>query len=249
MYNVLYNKARKHATEARQKFGVSHLEPLSVDKVYKIAKISCIRKPLDSDISGIFMRSKHTKVVVINTNKTLGHQNFTSAHELYHSEYDENLEARVCKAGIFDSNNKSEMMADLFATHFLMPEEGIKFYLSNRKDDFNDIDLSDVIYLEQLYGVSHFAMLVRLKQLQIIDEKTKEHFLPRIRMNARKYGYDEALYIPTKEDVIVSNYVEQAQKALDNDLITFSRYEELLRDANLLEYEWTLEEGVEDYVD
>lgn len=90
-------------------------------------------------------------------------------------------------------------------------------------------------------------MLVRLQQLQIIDEGIKERFLPRIRMNARKYGYDDSLYIPTNNDVVLSNYVEQAQKALDNDLITFSRYEELLRDADLLGYEF--EEGVEDYVD
>ncbi|MEQ6391318.1 ImmA/IrrE family metallo-endopeptidase [Bacillaceae bacterium S4-13-58] len=248
MYNVLYNKARKFATEARHKHGISHLEPLNMEKVYKVSNISCIKKPLESDISGIFMRYNNTKVVVINTSKTLGHQNFTSAHELYHSEFDENLEARVCKVGIFDSKNESEMMADLFATHFLMPEEGIKFHLSRRIDDFNNIDLADVIYLEQLYGVSHSAMLVRLQQLQIIDEKINEKFLPKIRLNARKYGYDDSLYIPTNDDVILSSYVEQAQKALDNDLITFSRYEELLRDADLLEYEYE-EEGVEDYVD
>jgi Zn-dependent peptidase ImmA (M78 family) len=247
MYNILYNKARKYATEARQRFGISHLEPLSVEKVYKMSNISCVKKPLESDISGMFMRCNNTKVVVINTKKTLGHQNFTSAHELYHSEYDENLEARVCKAGLFDSRNESELMADLFATHFLMPEEGIKFHLSTRIDDFNNIELADVIYLEQLYGVSHSAMLVRLQQLKMIDEGVKEQFLPRIRVNARKYGYDDSLYIPTNNDVILSNYVEQAQKALDNDLITFSRYEELLRDADLLEYEY--EEGVEDYVD
>lgn len=247
MCNVLYNKARKFATEARQKYGISYLEPISMEIVYKLSNISCIKKPLESDISGIFIRFNNTKVVVINTSKTLGHQNFTAAHELYHSEFDENLEARVCKAGIFDLKNESEMMADLFAAHFLMPEEGIKFHLSRRKDDFNNIELIDVIYLEQLYGVSHTAMLVRLQQLQIIDEKTKKEFLPKIRLNARKYGYDDSLYIPTNEDVILSNYVEQAQKALDKDLITFSRYEELLRDANLLEYEY--DEEVEDYVD
>lgn len=247
MCNVLYNKARKFATEARQKYGISYLEPISMEIVYKLSNKSCIKKPLESDISGIFIRFNNTKVVVINTSKTLGHQNFTAAHELYHSEFDENLEARVCKAGIFDLKNESEMMADLFAAHFLMPEEGIKFHLSRRKDDFNNIELIDVIYLEQLYGVSHTAMLVRLQQLQIIDEKTKKEFLPKIRLNARKYGYDDSLYIPTNEDVILSNYVEQAQKALDKDLITFSRYEELLRDANLLEYEY--DEEVEDYVD
>jgi Zn-dependent peptidase ImmA (M78 family) len=247
MCNVLYNKARKFATEARQKYGISYLEPISMEIVYKLSNISCIKKPLESDISGIFIRFNNTKVVVINTSKTLGHQNFTAAHELYHSEFDKNLEARVCKAGLFDLKNESEMMADLFAAHFLMPEEGIKFHLSRRKDDFNNIELIDVIYLEQLYGVSHTAMLVRLQQLQIIDEKTKKEFLPKIRLNARKYGYDNSLYIPTNEDVILSNYVEQAQKALDKDLITFSRYEELLRDANLLEYEY--DEEVEDYVD
>ncbi|MBP3039412.1 ImmA/IrrE family metallo-endopeptidase [Bacillaceae bacterium Marseille-Q3522] len=247
MYAVIYNKTRILATEARQKYGIGLLEPISMDRLYKMSKISCIKKPLESDVSGIFLQYKNTKVVVINTRKTTGHQNFTLAHEFYHSEYDENLESRVCKAGHFDAKNESELLADLFAVQFLMPEEAIKFHLGKRREDISKADLADVIYLEQLFSVSHYAMLVRLQQLKIIDEKSKEKFFPGIRVNARKHGYDDSLYVPSNENVILSDYVEKAQKALGKNLITYSRYEELLLDADL--FDVVCEEGMKDYVD
>lgn len=240
-------RARRLAGDERSLYGFNGYEPVDVFKVLKIAGISCIKKPLKSDISGIFLKASNVKVILINSNKSIGHQNFTAAHELYHSEFDEGLEGRVCKVGKFDITNEPEIIADYFAAHFLMPEEGIRINLDKRLKDRDEIDIGDVIFLEQLYSVSHLAMLNRLLNLKIIDSAKKDEFLLCIRMRARVLGYDDSLYLPSNDSKIFSDYAEKAKLALDKDLITFSRYEELLADADLIDLNYS--EEVEDYVD
>lgn len=85
------NKARMLANQARLSFGFNVFEPVDISKVFQIIGISLIKNPLKVDISGIFIKTGRAKVILINSGKTLGHQNFTAAHELYHSEYDDGL--------------------------------------------------------------------------------------------------------------------------------------------------------------
>ncbi|MDP9751786.1 hypothetical protein [Thermoanaerobacter pentosaceus] len=48
---------------------------------------------------------------------------------------------------------------------------------------------------------------------------------------AVKYGYDTSLYLPAKEDLIVSDYVEKARILLEDGIISEGKYEELLIEA------------------
>jgi hypothetical protein len=43
------------------------------------------------------------------------------------------------------------------------------------------------------------------------------------------------LYLPTNDKTIISDYAEKASEALQKNIITASRYEEILADADLLE--------------
>ena len=241
------NKARMLANQARLSFGFNVFEPVDISKVFQIIGITLIKKPLKGDISGIFLKTGRAKVILINSSKTLGHQNFTAAHELYHSEYDDGLEGKMCKAGKFNIKNIAEVLADFFATHFLMPEEGIRFMLAKKMRNRQEIHMPDIIFLEQFYSISHTAMLNRLIDLKIINKDKKGAFLNGFTTWAKILGYDDSLYLPTYDSKILSEYAELAKLALDRDLITYSRYEELLADADLLDLSYL--EEVADYVD
>lgn len=238
-------KARDCAIEARKMNNLNTIEPVDTFKVLKLSNISCIKKPM-SKISGIYLKTGKVKVIIINTSKTVGHQHFTAAHELYHCYFDDGLVEIACSTSRFDKKDERELLADLFAAYFLMPEDGILHHIYQRARNIKDIDINDVIFLEQLYGVSHKAMLTRLVQLGLISEDKKEELSPNIRYNARVLGYDDYLYLPTNEEAIISEYAEKIKMAFDKGIITFSRYEELLAEIGLDLY---TEEEVLDYVD
>ncbi len=243
--DFIQRKAREFAIEARKSCGLNTIEPVDIFKVLTLARISCIKKPM-GEMSGIYLNVDNVKVIIINSVRSVGHQNFTAAHEFCHSQFDQGLAGKVCVANKFDSRDESELRADFFAAHFLMPEDGILHYLSKRVEDLSSVNINDIIFLEQIFGVSHKSMLIRLVHLGVINEKAMEDFLPNIRSNARIFGYDDFLYKPSNETRIISDYAEKVKLALDRDLITFSRYEELLSEAGI---NLDFEEEEEDYVD
>ncbi|HHY78977.1 MAG TPA: ImmA/IrrE family metallo-endopeptidase [Thermoanaerobacter sp.] len=224
-------EGKRDARKIRGEMGLGD-GPVDVFKIFKEKNISYAKKPLKSNISGMFLRKGNVNFVLINSSKTKGHQNFTAAHELYHILFEEGQTGSVCVAGIFEQKSLSEKKADYFAANFLVPAETLELELfkrmgsSKRKPDFPDL-----LYLEALFGVSHSVMLIRLQQIGVLDEEDILRFKKGIINEAVKYGYDTSLYLPTKEDIIVSDYVEKARILLEDGIISEGKYEELLIEA------------------
>jgi len=235
------------ALQARAQFNLHPLEPVDIFKeVYPFANIICLKEPLPDDISGMYTNADGVKVVIINTTKTVGHQNFTAAHELYHALFEKTVEDQLCKAGAFDFSNESEAVADLFATYFLMPEDAMRFHLGRKMRSRKTIEFEDVVYLEQVFQTSHISMIRRLEELRIIKKQRRE-FLPDIRRRALLLGYSDALYRPTNDSELISDYVTKVATAYHKNIISQARYLELMADVGA---PTNLDlEGVEDYVD
>lgn len=233
MTNISKQASRK-ALETRKNAGISPVAPLDIWKLLQDVQISLIKEPLESEISGLFLRKGSSEVILVNTNYTLGHQNFTAAHEYFHLKFNPELKNRVCVAGQFSPKNILEQEADYFAAYLLAPDEAINYFLGRR---FNwkpkKLSLSDIIATEQYFSMSHHAMLIRLVQTGRIGEQEAEQFKDNIIRNARELGYDTALYRPTLERRVVSDYVEKARIALEHGLITEGKFNELLLEAGL----------------
>jgi Zn-dependent peptidase ImmA (M78 family) len=165
----------------------------------------------------------------------LGHQNFTVAHEMYHCLYDENLLNKVCKTESFTHAPDNEQEADMFATHLLMPDDAIFNQLRLRKRLDVELTPADIINLEQFFSVSRKAMCWRLEDLKLITREQSERCCVNVIQSARALGKNIELYLPTNDKAVISDYVEKANEALQKNLITQSRYEEILADADLLE--------------
>lgn len=232
---MLESKTRQLAIDTRLKLGLQSTEYFDVYRAVASLRITCVKRPLESTMSGATLKTNKVKVILVNSSKTLGHQNFTVAHELYHCLYDENLNNRACKTETFTRVSGSEQVADLFATLLLMPEDTIFNQLRLRKKLDVKLTLADIINLEQFFGVSRKAMCWRLKDLKLITREQNENCCVNVIQSARSLGKTTDLYMPTNDEIIISDYAEKAKEALQKNLITDSRYEEILADAGLLE--------------
>lgn len=228
-------KARQLAIDTRLKLGLQSTEHFDVYRAVSSLGITCVKRPLESSISGATLKTDKVKLILVNSSKTLGHQNFTIAHEIYHCLYDENLISKACKTESFNGVSDSEQVADLFATHLLMPQDAIFNQLRLRKRLDVTLTLADIINLEQFFGVSRKAMCWRLEDLKLITRELSDKCCTNVIHSARSLGKNTDLYLPTNDEVIISDYAEKASEALQKNLITESRYEEIIADADLLE--------------
>jgi Zn-dependent peptidase ImmA (M78 family) len=228
-------KARQLAIDTRLTLGLQSTEYFDVYRAATSLRITCVKRPLESSISGATLKTSKVKVILINSSKTLGHQNFTIAHELYHCLYDENLVGRACKTEIFGQSRGIEQVANMFATYLLMPEDAIFNQLRLRKRLDMKLTLADIINLEQFFGVSRKAICWRLEDLKFITREQSEKCCMNVIQSARSLGKNIDLYMATNDKVIISDYAEKANEALQKNVITDSRYEEILADADLLE--------------
>lgn len=224
------------AIEARRKLGIDLLDPIEniSNLLQKKANISIIKKQLDNDISGICSKSDDgIMAVLINTNFSLGRQNFTIAHEYYHLMYDEKL---------YTYSTSKETKANTFASYFLMPKEALEYYLDKKgipkKKDVLTPD--NIIDISLYFRLSYLATIVRLEKIEklLSKEKAEEYKKLNAQELARINGISTRLYTATKENFLAkTDYVNEVNKALLNEKITEGKYESLL-----------LEGGFEDIV-
>jgi Zn-dependent peptidase ImmA (M78 family) len=232
---MLESKARQLAIDTRLKLGLQSTEHFDVYRAVTSLGITCVKRLLESNISGATLKTNKVKVILVNSSKTLGHQNFTIAHELYHCLHDENLVSRACKTERFVRVRGSEQVADIFATYLLMPEDAIFNQLRLRKKLDAKLTLADIINLEQFFGVSRKAMCWRLEDLKLMNREQSENWCTNVIQSAVSLGKNTDLYMPTNDETIFSDYAEKASEAFQKNLITESRYKEILADADLLE--------------
>ena len=189
---------------------------------------------LDEDSStGSDFESKISSdmLIGINSNMSIGRQNFTLAHELYHLLYEENKNNFViCD---YSSESDSEIEANIFASYLLIPYEGLKRYVKNM--NISKWSLDDVIAAEQYYQISHMALLFRLvEQNFITEEESLEFQNVKISHEARIRGFNDDLYYPSPEDrkyFSLGNYVKSVGKAYSSNKISVGKKDELLLDG------------------
>lgn len=222
-----YSIEQMQALTVRREFGIDPLVPIEdIVSIIRKQGITVVKKTIEkSKISG--MCSKHkdgTYAIMVNKKYSLGRQNFTLAHELYHLKFDEELSK---------TSPATEKSANKFASYFLMPQEALGEELFNRNiNKKNQVTIEDALYLSNYFKVSYTAILVRLRYEEKIIDQIKFEELSKVDIVhfAFRNGYNTELYEPTynNDREIFSNYVELANKALNNDKISIGKYEEYL---------------------
>jgi Zn-dependent peptidase ImmA (M78 family)/DNA-binding XRE family transcriptional regulator len=156
-------------------------------------------------------------VIVVNDQFSLERRRLTLAHELAHRLIDTD---RL-------NDKDEEKAATLFAAAFLVPKEHLLKEVGRHR---NALGYSEIVDLKRLYRVSGMALLMRLRQLDVISEATLVYAFQTIARGWRTKEPDE---LEKREErgqrERARRFERLSYRALAEGLISLQKAAELLR--------------------
>ena len=220
----------------------SPIDIFAIVNGWKEKKITIVKYPMSSRISGMYTKEKEDIVICINSTMSYGRQRFTLAHELYHVLYEENRKRVICDMNMNSDKSESEREADQFASYLLMPYDALLQYESDK----SKWSLEKIIDAEQFFQLSHQAMLYRLVFDNILSKEVINTYkVGSISLEAAKLGYGKELYLPTdkkKQYFTTGEYIRKVEEMAEKDLISNGKKEELLLEAYRADIVYNLDE-------
>ncbi|AUC75664.1 ImmA/IrrE family metallo-endopeptidase [Olleya sp. Bg11-27] len=225
-------KTRKKATEFRNQNGYSNLEPIDLESFLIKLNVITIFKPLSQDFSGMAIKSKDKNFMLINSNHSIGRQNFSICHELYHLYFDPNFTPHNSISGKFDKRT-NEYLADIFASYLLMPDDAILNFIPDEELKKNKINLKTILKTEHYFKCSRTALLFRLKELNVITDYKFEEYRQDIKLKAKQNGYSTKLYEQGNENLVIGDFGSKSRYLFENEKISESHYLTLLNSIGI----------------
>lgn len=211
--------------------GYSPIDIFAIVNGWKDMKITIVKYPMTSNVSGMCTKEDEDIVICINSTTSYGRQRFTLAHELYHVLYEENMKRVICDMSMSEEKTESEREADQFASYLLMPFDALLQY----EDEKSKWNLEKVIDAEQFFQISHQAMLRRLVSDNLLSKEIAEEYKTiTVSIEAAKLGYGKELYFSTdksKQYFTTGEYIRKVEMMAEKDMISNGKREELLLDA------------------
>ena len=222
------------ANRFRDRLGIGNTDPIDLYKVLVELNVVTSFRQLSRNFSGMALRAGKEKFIMVNTSQTRARQHFTIGHELYHLFEQPDFNFMLCKVGRFDKKDREEYNADVFSSYLLLPEAGIlnlipEAELAKRES----IGLPTIVKLEQFFGVSRRALLVRLDKLKLIKYDEYEQYLTGVIRSANELGYSISLYQEGSEYNVIGDYGTLCKKLFEEDKISESHYFNLMQDIGV----------------
>lgn len=226
-------EAEQKSSRFRSENGLSPYEPIHLQSLLLRKEVITRFRPFDK-ISGMAVKCGEARFMLVNQKRSLGHQHFTIAHELYHLFIQDNFTSQKCVTGLFEKQtDPEEKKADLFAASLLMPREGMLQLVPMEELNKDKITLATVIKLEQNFSVSRKAILQRLKEMDLITAKLFNPYSLHVKQSALGLGYPIHLYEHGNENRVVGSYGTIAKQLFEKDKISESFYIELMHDIGI----------------
>lgn len=221
----------QQAIALRKKLGEDTTSPIDIFSLaHNIPDLTLVVYPMGNNISGMCIKADFGSIIAINSSMSIGRQRFSLAHEMYHLYYDEVNLKTICFQKI-GTGNLIEKSADEFASLFLMPLIDI---IDNSNDFPHTISIEQIVTLEQKYGLSRQAVLYRLTYEGLMTINEANCYRQNVIDSALRYGYTADLYKPTPKEHqygTYGHYIRQANNLLNQEIISDSKYEELMLSA------------------
>ncbi len=155
-------------------------------------------------------------IVVLNKDMKMAERlRFTALHEVGHLLFNQNISATL-------SEYDKEKMCHAFASEMLLPSEVINYYLGGKAK----LSLNELIFLQQMYGISIDAIMYKLYSMGIVTEKRYKNF--HIRKNMNKTLGSAVEKSRYKEELKDTRYTAMVYSALAQQLITASKAASML---------------------
>ena len=226
------------ASRFRQNNGLNSTEAIRIKSLLIKNNILTVYLPLSPDFSGMAVKlneeGKAKLFVLVNSNHTIGRQHFTICHEIYHLYIQGNFKNETSIVGAFNKDgNIEEYKADIFASHLLLPNNGVLQLIPEKERQKNKISLKTILSIEHYYSCSRSALLIKLTRMKLIDRNFSEAYSVDKIKNALLYGYKDDLYQPGNEWVVIGDYGTLARGLFDEGVISESSYFSLLEDIGI----------------
>ena len=216
-------EAEKLASEVRETWKLG-LDPIpNMTELLEEKGLKVLVTALPERVSGFTCLVQRPKgqsplpVIVVNDHFTLERRRLTLAHELAHRVIDTDSLA----------DKDEEKAANLFAGAFLMPAEHLRREVGKHRNAFG---FREIVALKRLYRVSGAALLMRLRQLDVISESTLIYAFQTI---ARGWRTREPEPLEGQNEIgqreRARRFERLCYRALAEDLISLGKAAELLR--------------------
>ncbi|MFF1291640.1 ImmA/IrrE family metallo-endopeptidase [Bacillus thuringiensis] len=141
-----------------------------------------IKYPIEDDeLCAFVCKKKGHNFVYINSYIPKEKQIFAAAHELYHIWFDQE---RLNKTEMLknhtlenDTEDISELKANLFAAMFLVPSDVLQNELKSRDINKENLSLADIVKLMSVFYVPYKTIVRRLYEIEFIDPIKLNEFL------------------------------------------------------------------------
>ncbi|MBQ2635959.1 MAG: ImmA/IrrE family metallo-endopeptidase [Methanobrevibacter sp.] len=212
----------------RRLWGIDNISPLNIlsGAMENIENLTILWFPMLDELSGCCAKTDNDNIICINSKHSKGRQNFTIAHELYHLVYEDEKTSFVCN---FNSNVKSEILANQFASSLLIPSIALNEFAS--RNNIEKWQLDDVIKCEQYFQISHTAMLCKLRREKLITFDEFKDLKKHVKRHAWQLGYDLELYEPTRKYYALGKIIPLASELYNENIITGGKFDEILMDV------------------
>ena len=211
------------AAEVREKWNLGFDPIPNMTELLEEKGLKVLTVPLPERVSGLTClinrpdEQRELPVIVVNDRFPLERRRLTLAHELAHRLIDsETL-----------SDKDEEKAANLFAGAFLVPRDHLLREVGKPR---NALGYRELIDLKRLYRVSGAALLMRLRQLDVISESTLVYAFQSI---ARGWRTQEPYELEPPEErgrqERALRFERLCYRALAEGLISLSKAAELLR--------------------
>lgn len=176
--------------------------------------IKLLKLPMPNSVDGLtcivkLNTGENVPVVVCSTAKTLERQRFTIAHELGHMVL-----------GVSNSLPE-EKVCDRFASAFLVPKEELTREVGRRR---SNIGFDEFVEIKRFFGVSAAALVMRMRDVEIISHSTATNIFRGIGRSWRKTEPR-----PLKRSETPKRFRRLCLRGLAENVVSISKTSELLR--------------------
>ncbi len=204
------------ATLVREKWQLGFDPIANVQDILEANGIKVIPISGQEGFDGVSGMVNDMPIVVLNKEMKMAERlRFTALHELGHLLFNQNISASLSEHG-------KEMMCHAFASEMLLPSEVINKTLAGKVK----LSLSELIFLQEMYGISIDAIMHKLNEMGIVTEKRYKNFHIRKKMN-KAFG---AAVVKSRynEELKDTRYTAMVYSALAQQLITASKAASML---------------------
>lgn len=121
---------------------------------------------------------------------------------------------------LIGEGDETERKADQFASYFLIFPSSLYRMVEEIRENANrtHLEVEDIIKLGQFYGISHKAMLYRLRNDGYLDAEEIKNMDISVIETASRLGYDTSLYRPlseSKKEMVLGHYIKSTEQLLE----------------------------------